>query len=175
MASITKALDFFRKQTEKRSLDILRVATGIIYIWFGILKLFPAHSPAEGIVSETLSFISFGLLEGQLPVIILGLLEIGIGFAFLFNKLRYAVPLMYFQMLGAILPLFLFIDKTWVTFPVIPSLLGQYIIKNLVFISAAIVLGATANGAKLITDPVVAREARVKEKKKGSLTFLSFI
>lgn len=166
MATITNAIQFLREQTEKRSMDILRLSTGIIYIWFGILKFFPASSPAESIVSDTLSSISFGLLKGHIPVIVLGIVEIGIGFGFLFKQLKYAVPIMYFQMLGTVLPLFLFIDKTWEDFPFVPSLLGQYIIKNLVFISAAIVMGAVAGGAKLITDPVVAKQAHAKEKKK---------
>lgn len=161
-----KALALLREQIEKKSTAILRFSIGIIYIWFGVLKFFPATSPAETIVSETLYSISFGLLEGHVPVVILGLLEIGIGFAFLFKKLKYAVPLMYFQMMGTVLPLFIFTDKTWVSAPLIPSLLGQYIIKNLVFIAAAIILGAEAGGAKLITDPVVARQAKEKEKKK---------
>ncbi len=158
--------DFLREQIEKRSMDILRCSTGIIYIWFGVLKFFPETSPAEGIVSETLAAVSGGLLRGHIPVMVLGAVEIGIGFGFLFQKLKYAVPIMYFQMLGTVLPLFLFIDKTWVNFPFVPNLLGQYIIKNLVFISAAIILGAVAGGAKLITDPVVAKQARAKEKKK---------
>lgn len=161
-----KLLAFIREQIEKRSIAILRCSTGLIYIWFGVLKFFPATSPAETIVSETLYFISFGVLEGRVPVLVIGVLEISIGLAFLLKRLKYAVPLMYFQMLGTVLPLFVFIEKTWELFPLIPSLLGQYIIKNLVFIAAAIILGAEAGGAKLIVDPVVAKRARATEKKK---------
>lgn len=159
-------LDFLRRKTEKQGILLLRITTGIIYIWFGALKFFPANSPAEGIVSETLEVISFGLLNGRIPVFTLGVLEILIGFCFLLNKLNYAVPLMYLQMLGTILPLFLFIDKTWVTFPLVPTLLGQYIIKNLVFIAVAIILGASERGAKLITDTQVAKQAEKTEKEK---------
>ncbi|UPT71858.1 MAG: DoxX family protein [Flavobacterium sp. JAD_PAG50586_2] len=161
-----KVLAFIREQIEKRSIAILRFSTGLIYIWFGVLKFFPKTSPAETIVSETLYFISFGVLEGRVPVLVLGVLEISIGVAFLLKRLKYAVPLMYFQMLGTVLPLFMFIEKTWELFPLIPSLLGQYIIKNLVFIAAAIILGAEAGGAKLIIDPVVAKRARATEKRR---------
>lgn len=166
MSSVAKMLDILRTQLEKRSITILRCATGVIYIWFGMLKFFTQTSPAETIVSETLYFISFGVLEGRIPVLVLGVIEMGIGLAFLLKKLRYTVPLMYFQMLGTVLPLFVFIEKTWELFPLIPTLLGQYIIKNLVFIAAAIIVGAEAGGAKLIIDPAVAKRARATEKKK---------
>jgi hypothetical protein len=53
-------------------------------------------------------------------------------------------------MLGAMLPLFLFPGETFTVFPVAPTLEGQYIIKNLVVISAAIVVGATVRGGKLV-------------------------
>ena len=46
-----------------------------------------------------------------------------------------------------ITPLFLFPAETWVRFPLVPTLEGQYIIKNIVLVSAAIVLGATVRGA----------------------------
>jgi hypothetical protein len=57
-------------------------------------------------------------------------------------------------MLGTITPLFLFPSETFTTFPIAPTLEGQYIIKNIVIVSAGIVLGATVRGGELVPEPV---------------------
>jgi hypothetical protein len=62
-------------------------------------------------------------------------------------------------MLGTITPLFLFPAETWVIFPIAPTLEGQYIIKNIVLVSAAIVLGATVRGGELVPEPVQNRSS----------------
>jgi hypothetical protein len=54
---------------------------------------------------------------------------------------------------GTVLPLFLLPDVCWVHAPYAPTLEGQYIIKNLVLISAGLVIGATVRGGRLIADP----------------------
>jgi hypothetical protein len=64
--------------------------------------------------------------------------------------------LLFMQMLGTITPLFLFPDETWIQFPIAPTLEGQYIIKNVVLVAAAIVLGATVRGGELTAEPVAA-------------------
>jgi hypothetical protein len=64
--------------------------------------------------------------------------------------------LLFVQMLGTLTPLFLFPVETFATFPFVPTLEGQYIIKNVVIVSAAIVLGATVRGGELTHEPVVA-------------------
>jgi hypothetical protein len=51
--------------------------------------------------------------------------------------------------------LVLFPVETWVRFPLVPALEGQYIIKNVVLVSAAIVLGATVRGGELTPEPVL--------------------
>jgi hypothetical protein len=62
-------------------------------------------------------------------------------------------------MLGTITPLFLFPDETWAVFPVAPTLEGQYIIKNIVLVAAAIVLGPTVRGGQLTDHPVQNRSS----------------
>jgi hypothetical protein len=53
-------------------------------------------------------------------------------------------------MLGTMLPLVFFPSQTFSSFPFVPTLEGQYIIKNLVLVSAAIVVGATVRGGRLL-------------------------
>jgi hypothetical protein len=61
--------------------------------------------------------------------------------------------LLFVQMLGTITPLFLFPSETFSQFPWAPTLEGQYIIKNVVIVAAAIVLGATVRGGELTAEP----------------------
>ena len=44
-------------------------------------------------------------------------------------------------------------------FPVVPTLEGQYIIKNVVLVSAALVVGATVRGGRLVAKPPKGRAA----------------
>jgi hypothetical protein len=88
-----------------------------------------------------------------LPV--LALWESAIGLGLLAGRWMRAVLLLLFvQMLGTITPLALFPAETWSQFPIAPTLEGQYIIKNVVLVAAAIVLGATVRGGQLTAEPV---------------------
>ena len=68
--------------------------------------------------------------------------------------MRVTLLLLFVQMAGTITPLFLFPEETFVSFPFVPTLEGQYIIKNVVLVAAAIVLGATVRGGELTPEPV---------------------
>jgi uncharacterized membrane protein YkgB len=68
--------------------------------------------------------------------------------------MRVTLLLLFVQMLGTITPLFLFPGETFTTFPLAPTLEGQYIIKNVVLVAAAIVLGATVRGGELSAEPI---------------------
>ena len=78
-----------------------------------------------------------------------------IGLGLLFNKfLREILLLLFLQMIGTITPLFFFPAETFKTFPFVPTLEGQYIIKNLILISAGLAIGATVRGGKIIPEPI---------------------
>lgn len=159
--------DRLRKAIEKRGTDILRISVGIVFFWFGFLKFFIDTSPAEEIASRTISLITFDLKKPDVSMPLLAVLECLIGMGLLTKKyMEYAIPVMYFQMAGTLLPLIIFPDDTWEKFPFVPTLLGQYIIKNAVLISAGIVLGAIAKGGKLITNPEVVQKTKAEERRK---------
>jgi uncharacterized membrane protein YphA (DoxX/SURF4 family) len=130
---------------------LLRLSLGIIFFWFGVLKFFPGLSPAQSLAGDTISVLSFGLLTPQAAVFILAIWECLIGLGLLTGLwLRATLLLLWLQMLGTITPLFLFPDVCFVSVPLVPTLEGQYIIKNLVLISAGIVIGATVRGGRLV-------------------------
>ncbi len=119
----------------------LRVALGIIFIWFGVLKPF-GLSPAEGLLKATVENLPFFSQTQWLHII--GWWEVLIGITFLFRKtLRIAIGLLALQMVGTFMPLVLLPQFTWQNFPYAPTIEGQYIIKNLLIIAAALVVGGT--------------------------------
>ena len=135
------------------SLDVLRFALGVIFIWFGALKYFPGLSPAEELVRNTIYFFDPDLV---IPILATWEVLIGIGFlsGFFTNKLqRVTILLLFMQMIGAGLPLIMLPEVVWTNFPFVLTIEGQYIIKNLVIIGSALVLGATVRGGKVDPEP----------------------
>lgn len=126
-------------------LTILRLGLGIVFLWFGILKFFPGLSPAENLVRNTIYF-----LDPELFLPFLALWESLIGIGLIFGKyMRFTLLLLFLQMPGTILPLFILPEVVWTEFPYGLTLEGQYIIKNIVLIAAGIVLGGTVRGGKM--------------------------
>jgi uncharacterized membrane protein YkgB len=129
---------------------LLRLTLGIIFLWFGVLKFVPGLSPAQSLAGDTIAVLSFGLLSPAAAVGILAGWESLIGLGLLTGVvLRGTLFLLWLQMLGTITPLFLFPELCFRVYPVAPTLEGQYIIKNLVLISAGIVIGGTVRGDRL--------------------------
>ena len=148
---VTKYFDKFDKNITawmgKYGLLILRVCLGIIFLWFGVLKFFKGLSPAEDLVRNTVYF-----MDPDIFIPILALWESVIGLGLITGKyMRLTLLLLFLQMPGTILPLFILPEKVWTIFPYGLTLEGQYIIKNLVLISAGLVLGATVRGGKLVS------------------------
>ena len=139
----------------KNAIKFLRISLGIIFFWFGFLKFFHGVSSAETMATKTISVLTFGLIEPSVSLIILAVWETMIGLGLLFNKfLREILLLLFLQMIGTITPLFFFPAETFKIFPFVPTLEGQYIIKNLILISAGLAIGATVRGGKIISEPI---------------------
>ncbi len=117
---------------------LLRYALAVVFFWFGLLKLWHGLSPAEPLVAQTVYWFNASWF-----VPFLGLWEMAIGACLAYRPLlRIGLGLMALQMAGTFLPLILLPGVTWRAW-FVPTLEGQYIIKNLVLISAAIVVGGT--------------------------------
>jgi uncharacterized membrane protein YkgB len=135
----------------KNGLFLLRLSVGIIFIWFGFLKFFPGASPAESLAYRTIDVLTFGIFNERTILFALAIWEVTIGIGLVFKIfLREVLLLMYLQMLGTLTPIFIFPEEVFHIFPYSLTLEGQYIIKNLVVISAGIVIGATVRGGKLV-------------------------
>jgi uncharacterized membrane protein YkgB len=131
-------------------LKFLRISIGLIFIWFGALKYFPNLSPAEDLAINTFNLLTFNIFPANVIAFIIATWEVLIGIGLLFNLyLRATLLLLYLQMIGTFAPVFLFPSEVFTIFPYGLTLEGQYIIKNLVVISAGIVLGTTVRGGRI--------------------------
>jgi uncharacterized membrane protein YphA (DoxX/SURF4 family) len=140
---------------------LLRISLGIVFFWFGVLKFFPGLSPAEDLAARTISVLSFGLVGPSISLPVLATWECLIGLGLITGKFtRITLFLLFLQMFGTILPLFFFPNETFMHFPYSPTLEGQYIIKNLVLVSAGLVIGAMVRGGAVIADPEAVQAAK---------------
>ena len=115
---------------EKISFPLARFAMFVVFFWFGALKVF-STSPANPLVADlllkTIPFITF-----QQFIIFFGMYEMLIGLAFIIPRFeRFAILLLIPHMVTTILPLFLLPNVAWQKF-LVPTLEGQYMIKNLI-------------------------------------------
>lgn len=132
-----KLIRFFRTSF----LPFARFSLFLIFFWFGIIKLLglsPASPLAHELVANTIGSAYFLVLFN-----VLAFLEILIGVLFLFPKTtRFVIPLLLIHMIIVCSPLFLVPQFTWQTL-LVPTLEGQYIIKNAVVVAAAIGIAAS--------------------------------
>jgi len=120
----------------------LRMSLGIIFIWFGALKPL-GLSPAQALITKTVYWF-----DPALFIPILGWWEMLIGICLLIRPLiRLGILLLFLQMSGTVLPLFILPEVCFKQIPFVLTLEGQYIIKNLILISAAIVVGGTVRNS----------------------------
>jgi uncharacterized membrane protein YphA (DoxX/SURF4 family) len=144
---------------------VLRIGLGVVFLWFGALKFFPGASPAETLAARTIEQLSGGAIGPSISLPVLAAWESLIGLGLLAGRfMRATLFLLVLQMLGTLTPLLLFPDETFTTFPLVPTLEGQYIIKNVVLIGAAMVVGATVRGGRIVPDP---RAADAAEETRG--------
>ena len=136
---------------------VLRVGLGVVFLWFGVLKFFPGASPAEVLAGRTIETLTGGVIGPSVSLPVLATWESLIGLGLLTGRfLRATLFLLVAQMLGTLTPLVLFPAETFSVFPFAPTLEGQYIIKNVVLVGAAMVVGATVRGGRLDPAPEAA-------------------
>jgi len=117
-----------------------RTAIFIVYFWFGLLKLLgmsPAGQLVQALFEKTIWFMPFATFY-----LFFSLFEMAIGILFLIRGLeRLAIFLLGLHLITTILPLFLLSQIAWQGF-LVPTLEGQYIIKNILIAAMAVVIGS---------------------------------
>ncbi len=131
-----KLIHFFRAISE----PMARFGLFVVFFWFGSLKVFglsPANPLVGALLTQTMPFWPF-----ESFIIFFGIFECVIGILFLVKGMeRVVIPLLFFHMFTTLMPIILLPQIAWQEF-MVPTLEGQYIIKNLVIIAAAIGIAA---------------------------------
>jgi uncharacterized membrane protein YphA (DoxX/SURF4 family) len=137
----------------RAGIPLLRVSLGVVFLWFGALKFFPDLSPAQELATRTISVLTADHVPASISLPVLAAWECVIGIGLILGRgLRLILLLLYAQMLGTLTPVVLFPHEVFTRVPYAPTLEGQYIIKNIVLISAGIVVGATVRGGRIVAD-----------------------
>ena len=123
---------------EKYGIRILRICLALIFIWFGLLKPW-GLSPEEQLISHTVYWF-----DPNMMVPFIGCWEVITGLCLLYRPfIRFAGIMLLLQMPGTLLPLFLLPEVCFTSIPFGLTMEGQYIVKNLILITAALVVGGT--------------------------------
>jgi len=123
----------------EKVVNLIRIFLGINFLWFGMLKFFPGISPAETLATMTINVLTFGLIAPTVSMKLLALWEVLVGIGFLSGQfIPFFVRIFMIHMVLTFTPLFLFPELCFTHPPFALTIVGQYIIKNLVFIVSGI-------------------------------------
>ncbi|MFT3830811.1 MAG: DoxX family protein [Opitutaceae bacterium] len=115
-----------------------RYALAVIFVWFGALKIV-GESPIAELVSRTLPF-----LPPQVALVGLGWLEVVIGVCFLFRRtVRIALGLLLLQLPGTFASAVVAPELCFDGNPFLLTLEGEFVVKNLLIVGAALLLGGS--------------------------------
>ncbi len=130
-----------RTRVYSSTTNLLRWAIGINYFWFGILKFFNGLSPAEALAKDTIHILTFGLIPDEVNLILLAIWEVSIGVIFLSGYfIRFGAIAAIVHMVFTFMPLFFFPEVSFSHAPYGFTIVGQYIVKNLVFLAALLII-----------------------------------
>jgi uncharacterized membrane protein YkgB len=134
-----------RSALSRWAIPLLRISLGIVFVWFGALKVFNV-TPVTDLVAETVYWV-----DPDWFVPLLGWVEVLVGLALLARKgLRLMLPLFAGQMVGTFLVLILLPEIAFQDGNIFKlTVEGEFVVKNLVLLSAGLVIGATVDGERL--------------------------
>jgi putative oxidoreductase len=115
----------------------LRLSVGIVFVWFGLLKVFDV-SPVADLVARTVYWF-----DPDVVVPALGVFEMAVGALLIANRwLRLALALFAAQMLGTFLVFLILPDIAFRNGnPLLLTVEGEFVVKNLVLLAAGMVVG----------------------------------
>ncbi len=117
----------------KYSPTLLRISLGVVFIWFGALKVF-GLSPVADLLEKTVWW-----LPSSTTVMVLGVLEVVIGLGLTFRLAPRLILLLFtLQMIGTFLTFFVVPGMMFEGNPFKLTVLGEFVVKNLVLLAAGL-------------------------------------
>ncbi|MFP8907477.1 DoxX family protein [Streptomyces atacamensis] len=129
----------------RHSFTVLRVSVGLLFLWFGTLKLMPGASPAEDMATRVMSELTSGRLPVDLSRPLLATAEMLIGAGLVTGLLLRLTLLAFFvHMAGTFTALAVLPAEMWDGSLAFPTMAGQYVLKNVVLVAAGLAVAAHA-------------------------------
>jgi putative oxidoreductase len=127
---------------QRWSIPALRVALGSVFLVFGALKFVPGLSPLEALVQSTWERLTFGMIGGSTALILTAVMEVTAGALLIAGGVfaRIGLVVLAFAFVGILSPIVLLPEEVFDAAG--PTLTGQYIFKNAVLITAALVVAS---------------------------------
>ncbi len=146
MGQLTGLDDIISRFLQRWSITLLRLSLGVVFIWFGALKVFDV-TPVADLVAATVYWVDPDWL-----VPMLGVFEIVVGVGLISGRaLRVVLGLFTLQMAGTFLVLILQPDVAFQDGnPLLLTVEGEFVVKNLVLLTAGTVVGATVRRREAI-------------------------
>ncbi|MFE3097625.1 DoxX family protein [Streptomyces sp. NPDC059248] len=149
---MTGILDAALCRYQRHSTTILRITVGLVFVGFGVMKFVPDASPAEDVASRTMDVLAFGLVPPGATRPLLALFETAIGVGLITGFLLRVVLAAFFLHMGGVFAALLILpDEMWNG--QLPTLEGQYIIKNVVLIAACLTVAAEESRHTTVVTP----------------------
>jgi len=143
------------------SIQLLRIAVGLVFLLFGLLKFFPDVSPAEELTIKTTDALTFDVIPGHVAIVLIASLECIIGLLLITGRfVRIAVYLLAGQLIGILAPLVLFTGRLFDGPHNAPTLEGQYVIKDIILVASGFVVASTLPGLVPGTEPAGSAQQR---------------
>lgn len=132
---------FENLKVSRKSMNAIRLSIGLVYLIFGVLKFFPSMSPAEALAETTISALTGYMISGRTALTLLAIIEVSIGLAFVFRiYFKTVIIVALAHMVCTFMPFFVDPASTFNFSVHSLSIVGQYILKNLIIISVLVAL-----------------------------------
>jgi putative oxidoreductase len=133
----------------RHSITLLQISMGAIIFGFGVLKYFPGVSPAENLVQTTIRSMTFGLVPDRMALVLLATLECAIGLSLIIGRgMRVTIYLLVLWTIGVLSPAVLLPQRLFSGPDHAPTLEGQYVLKDIVLLTASLVIATTLSRRK---------------------------
>jgi len=158
--------DAVSRSLGRHSIPLLRISLGLVFLGFGILKFFPGVSPAEGLATATVGKLTLGLVPPDPARLLVAALETAVGVLLISGLApRLGTALLGLASVGILSPLVFFPSQLFAGPGHAPTLEGQYVIKDVVLLAAALVVAVGGLGRRTAvergpTEPAGVRAAR---------------
>jgi uncharacterized membrane protein YkgB len=130
-----------------------RIALFVVFFWFGFLKVIGV-SPAEELVSLLFNKTLSSFMSIDTFLVTFGLFEMVLGLIWLVPKwTKYAFWVFGFHMFTTFLP-FIFIPEVAMNENMTLTLVGQYIVKNIVLLGSGLFLYSNHSDECLANDEI---------------------